>query len=92
MGKKYEKIKDKIIDLETQNKKLLYIIKVQAEKLKALYNKIRIPALNKAPQTASRPVIILATLIRLVRTSTHRNKEEIANRIMTAPRTLASYV
>ena len=49
------------------------------------------PASNVAPQTAPRPVIIPATPIRPVETPTHRNEEEIANRMMTAPRAPASY-
>ena len=92
MEKEHEEIKDKVIGLETQNKKLLHIIEVQAKKLKALYNRIKIPASNKAPQTTPRPVIILVTLIRLVKTPTYRNEEEIINRIMTAPKAPASYV
>ena len=46
VGKKHEKTKDKIINLKTQNKEFLYIVKVQAEELKAFYNKIRILVLN----------------------------------------------
>ena len=91
LGKEHEKIKDKIISLKTYNKELLHIVKVQAEKLKALYNKIRILVLNEVPQTTPRLVIILTTLIRLVRTLTYRNKKEIINRIIIAPRVPASY-
>ena len=64
---------------------------MQAEKLKALYNRIKMSILNETFQTAPRPVIILTTLIRLVRTLTHRNKEEIINRIITASKAPASY-
>ena len=91
MEKEHEKTKDKITGLKTQNKELLYTIKVQAEKLKTLYNKIKIPASNTAPQTVPRPVIISATLIKPVKTLTYRNKEKIINRMITAPRAPASY-
>ena len=43
-------------------------------------------------QTALRPVIIPAILIRLVEILIYKNKEEIVNRIMTALRALVSYV
>ena len=49
------------------------------------------PVLNKVFQTTPRPVIILAILIRLVKTLIYRNKKEIINRIMTAPRVSVSY-
>ena len=91
LKKEYEETKNKIIGLKTQNKELLYTIKIQAEELKAFYNKIRIPALNKTLQTAPRPVIISAILIRLIGILTHRNEKKIANRIITAPRAPASY-
>ena len=91
LEKEHEETKDKVTGLKTQNKELLHTIEVQAEELKALYDGIRMPASNEAPQTAPRPVIIPATPIRLVGTPTHRNKEEIANRMMTAPRAPASY-
>ena len=91
LEKEYEETKDKIIDLKTQNKKLLYIVKVQAEELKVLYNKIKILILNEVFQIALRLVIIPAILIRLVKTPTYKNKKEIINRIITASKALASY-
>ena len=48
LEKEHEETKDKVTGLETQNKELLHIVKVQAEELKALYNGIKIPVLNTA--------------------------------------------
>ena len=47
--------------------------------------------LNVVPQTILRPVIIPATLIRPIKTLIYKNEKEIVNKIMTAPRTPASY-
>ena len=49
LEKEHEKTKNKIAGLKTQNKEFLYIIKVQAEKFKTFYKKIKILTLNIAP-------------------------------------------
>ena len=92
LEKEYKEIKNKVVGLETQNKKLLYIVKVQTEKLKAFFKKIKILTSNMTFQTASRPVIIPIILIRLVKTPIYKNKEKIINKIIIALRTPASYV
>ena len=90
--KNYIKIKSRVTALKAQNKKVLYIIKIQVEKIKALKGEIKILIVKAEPNLNPRYNIILVTLIRPITTLIYRNKERIINKVVNAFKTLINYI